>query len=48
MRTALIILLTLLVAHGSKSQTLPVNIDLISNGNRLNAKVYPAESVRIS
>ena len=43
MRTLLCIILTLLVAQGSKSQTLPVNIDLISNGNMLHAKVYPAD-----
>ena len=43
MKTALLIVLTLLVAQGSKSQALPVNIDLISNGNMLNAKVYPAD-----
>jgi len=44
MKTLIIFILALLSVSGIKSQTLPVKIILISNGNKLNAKFYPVES----
>jgi len=44
MKTLIIFLLALLSVSSIKSQTLPVKINLISNGNKLNAKFYPVES----
>jgi len=38
------ILILLLVACSITAQTVSVKIDLISNGNKLNAKFYPVES----
>jgi alpha/beta superfamily hydrolase len=38
------ILILLLVAFSITAQTVSVKIDLISNGNKLNAKFYPVES----
>ena len=37
------ILFLVLVAYNITAQTVPVKIDLISNGNKLNAKFYPVE-----
>jgi uncharacterized protein len=37
------ILILFLVAYSITAQTVPVKIDLISNGNKLNAKFYPVE-----
>ena len=44
MKTALLIILTLFFVRSITSQTIPVKIDLISNGNTLNAKFYAVES----
>jgi predicted alpha/beta-fold hydrolase len=43
MKTALLIILTLFFVRSITSQTIPVKIDLISNGNTLNAKFYAVE-----
>jgi len=44
MKTILMqILMLLLVTFNSISQTIPVKIDLVSNGNKLNAFFYPSE-----
>ena len=43
MKTVILLILALFSANYIKSQNLPVKIDLISNGNRLNAKFYPVE-----
>lgn len=42
MKTLFCVIFVFLIAQGSKSQSLPLNIDLISNGHILKAKVYPA------
>ena len=44
MRTLLCIIFVFLNVQGSKSQSLPLSIDLLSNGNILKAQVYPANN----
>ncbi len=44
MRTTLILILAFLFGSSSASQILPVKVDLFSDGKKLDAKFYPAES----
>jgi fermentation-respiration switch protein FrsA (DUF1100 family) len=48
MKTALSIILVLFFVHSNTSQTIPVKIDLISNGHTLKAKFYPVGSKKPS
>ena len=44
MKTLLCVIFVFLNVQGSKSQSLPLSIDLLSNGNILKAQVYPANN----
>jgi dienelactone hydrolase len=48
MRTLLCVIFVFLNVLGSKSQSLPLNTDLLSDGNILKAKIYPANNGKMS